>query len=417
MDWNLLESSKEELAFIRSSFDYLEHDLTGKKRIYFENAGGSLRLKEVVKEEARYASYPDCPERSHRTANMLRDTIEKGMEDIRSFMNYKNGSVYSNVTASKAMFEIIGIITGNTPGDNIVTTEIEHPSSYDACKMYATKTKKELRVAKANSVTGTVNVEDIVSLVDRNTSLLSVIYTSNLTGAVLDVEKIVKEARQVNPDIYVVVDAVQAAPHTVLDVDKLQIDALTIAPYKMFGNRGVSFCYISERVQVLPHNRLLATEKDNWTLGSAVPAHFAGFTKIMDYLCKIGSFYTDIKDRRSLIKEGMYRIAMKEQALLRRLIMGLKEIDRVNIHFTEQPIEQKNLILAIAFDNVDCRRAVSEYEGQGILVFERVESSLYSKRILNAVGLKEIVRISPLHCHSFEEVDDFLRATKKIANL
>ncbi|RDW20129.1 hypothetical protein CWR48_05310 [Oceanobacillus arenosus] len=96
-------------------------------------------------------------------------------------------------------------------------------------------------------------------------------------------------------------------------------------------------------------------------MGSTVPAHFAGFTKITDYICKIESIYTNSMDRRRLIEEGMRRIRIKEQALLQRIISGLQEIEGAKAHFNEQPIKQKDPILAIIFGNVDCQRAVSEY--------------------------------------------------------
>jgi selenocysteine lyase/cysteine desulfurase len=67
-------------------------------------------------------------------------------------------------------------------------------------------------VARGNRAKGGIDVEDIVSLVDESTCLLSVIYASNIWGAKIDDEAVVRRAREITPDLYVIVDAVQHAP-------------------------------------------------------------------------------------------------------------------------------------------------------------------------------------------------------------
>ena len=52
-------------------------------------------------------------------------------------------------------------------------------------------------------------------------------------------------ARKINPDIYIVTDAVQHMPHGVLDVAKLKLDGCNFAPYKAFGIRGCGYAYVS----------------------------------------------------------------------------------------------------------------------------------------------------------------------------
>jgi selenocysteine lyase/cysteine desulfurase len=72
------------------------------------------------------------------------------------------------------------------------------------------------------------------------------------------------------------------------------------------------------------------------------------------------------------------------------------------------------LILAIGIDNLEHAQAVREYEKRGVIVYERVASSLYSKRMLDSFGLEGAVRVSPLHCNSAADIDRFLRVTREI---
>lgn len=406
---------------LNSSFYFLKQDVYGTDRIFFENAGGSLRLKAAVEAQAKYSAIPDCPERNHNVAMDIRNVIAKGTEDISLFLNAKDGAIASALTASKLMFEIISAVASN-PNGNIVTTAIEHPSSYDACQFASEQFQHELRVAKADSASGSIPLSNIIDLVDEQTVLVSVILTSNITGAMHDIKTYAKAIKEKNPNTYIIVDGVQGAPHSVIDASDWKIDALTIAPYKMFGNRGIGYAYLSERIASLPHHRLQATNPDNWNVGSPTPAHFASFTAIIDYICHIGSYYNHSSDRRTLIVEGMNRIHHQEQAILHELINGtsdtpgIKDLEGVTIHFEKANGINQDLILALTFENLSCSEVVKEYGKHNILVYARESTSHYSKRILDAVGLDAIVRVSPIHCHSKEDIKAFLKVTQQISS-
>lgn len=408
---------------IKKEFAYLDEDFNGDKRLFFENAGGALRLNSVVEEHARISALPDSPERSHSIAKDIQKIIDDGKNDINLLINAKNGAVGTSLTASELMFEmIVTAASESTPG-NIVTTEIEHPSSYDACQFAAERHSHEVRVAKADTKTGSIPLENILELIDEETRIVSVILTSNITGAMHDMAAYSKQIREKNKDAYIIVDAVQGAPHAVIDLQEWAVDGMNIAPYKMFGNRGVGFAWMSDRLASLPHHRLLATEPSNWDLGSKTPAHYAGFSKVIDYICMVGSFYSDSGDRRELIVEGMSRIHAQEQAILERLlngsenISGINELKNVKVHFEKENGVNQDLILALTFDNISNAEAVDHYGEENILVYARESSSHYSKRILEAVELDSIVRVSPIHCHSKDDVDTFLKVTKKISEI
>ena len=76
---------------------------------------------------------------------------------------------------------------------------------------------------------------------------------------------------------------------------------------------------------------------------------------------------------------------------------------------------KRDLILAIGLDHLGHTDAVREYERRGVIVYERVASSLYSKRMLDSFGLDGPIRISPLHCNSASDIDRFLQITMEIS--
>ena len=217
-------------AEIKDRFYYVDADPEFGQRLFFENSGGSLRLKASVEAQAKYQAFPDCPERLHDRSRALKKVQLHGIDDIMHIVfGASGGALISEMTASQAMFQIVGAILENCPGKSAVTSVLEHPSAYDAVKYYCDKTGKEFRVAQANPKTGGIDVEEIRRVVSLDTCLLSIMYASNITGSIMDMAGIVKAAREINPDIYIVTDAVQHAPHAVLDVDALGVDGATFA--------------------------------------------------------------------------------------------------------------------------------------------------------------------------------------------
>lgn len=414
--------SPELTAAVRDRFYCMDEDPRRPgRRIYFDNAGGAFRLRSAL--EAFYAldAMPDCPERIHRTATYMNDVMAKAEEDIRIIFNaHKGGRIITMLTASQVIWQLTGIIAENIPGTNIVTTKLEHPCAYDAARFYAEKTGKELRAAETNPVTGGVDVEAITRLIDQDTCLLSVIYASNISGAVLDIPAIVKAARAIKPDLYIIVDSVQHAPHGVIDVDALGIDGVDFAPYKFFGVRGSGIGWASDRVSKLPHPVLLGKNTDTWSLGSPAPSHYAVISEIVDYVCWLGAMDIQSTDRRELFVAGMTKIKLQERALMYHMlegteeVPGLRHIDGVKVYLDAPDMTSRDFIMAVGLEGWDYTEAVREYERRGFIVFERVVSNIYSVRMLNSFGIDGCVRVSPLHCNSIEEIDEFLKATKEM---
>lgn len=408
-------------AEIKDRFYYVNKDYLGRQRQFFENSGGSLRLKSAVEEKAKFESLPDCPERIHDTSLMLKEVKAKGIKDIMEVIfGAKSGSLVTELTASQVMFQITRTIIENVPGTNVVTTSIEHPSSFDSAQVFAERTGKELRVAMANPVTGGVDHEEILRHIDQDTCLLSVMSASNISGYIFDLEELVTEARKIKPDLYIISDAVQHIPHGAVDVDRLRLDGMNFAPYKTFGIRGCGYGYVSDRVSSLFHHKLSAKPVDEWELGTFPHPNYASITAVVDYVTWIGRQFTNSEDRREQYLEGMNRIHHHEHSLLLHMmegteeIPGLRHLPGVKVYLDSKDDVDRDLISAIGIEGMHLTEAVAEYYKKGVTVFERINTSLYSKRIVESLGLEGAIRVSPLHCHDKGDIDEFLRVTAEI---
>ena len=408
---------------IKDKFYHVDIDpITNKKRLFYDNSGGAFRLKAASETFRKLDELPDCPEHGNETAKWLMDIQKEGYQSIETMLNIDSGSIVTSLTASMVMFDMVRAVMENVPGSNVVTTMLEHPSAYDAMVSYAEKTGKELRIAKTNPLTGGVDVEEITKLIDKDTCLLCFMYASNVSGALLDEEKIVEQARKIKPDLYIVADAVQHAPHGIIDVTKVPVDGINFAPYKFFGPRGFGVGYVSERLSKIPHNKLIAKPSQYWQLGSPAPAHFAALTEVINYVCWIGEQYCSSDNRRSLFVEGMNRIKLHERALMNAMlegtgkVKGLRHIEGVHAYLDCDDLTKKDFIMAIGFDNLEYKKAVEMYEEAGVITFERLLSSPYSSRMLESFGLKGAIRVSPIHCHSLQDIEEFLKITETLCS-
>ncbi|MGL5434096.1 MAG: aminotransferase class V-fold PLP-dependent enzyme [Lachnospiraceae bacterium] len=412
----------ELTAKIRDMYYYVDVDpFTDNKRLFFDNSGGSFRLKAASKALNDADNLPNCGGHGGAASDYLDSLRVQACEDISTMFNAEGGCIATSMTASIILFDVSEAIIANVPGTNVVTTALEHPSAFDGCAVPAEKYGKELRVAQTNPKTGTIDPEEVIKLIDQDTCLLSVIMTSNITGAVLDIETIAREARKIKPDLFVVCDSVQHTPHGLTDMKNWGLDCVNFAPYKFGGVRGLGAGWLSERVMNLPHRKLIQERQSNWEMGGCAPGMYAMLSAIFDYVCWIGGQANDSEDRRELYIEGMNKIMLHERALLYRLlhgsdeVKGLLDMDGVSVAVEMEDLTVRDLIVPIVFDKLTCEQATKAYEANGVIVHERTDASLYSARQVNSIGKSGIVRVSPLHCHTYADIDAFLMITKEIA--
>ena len=90
---NGLAFENDLLQEIRDKFYYVDEDFHYGKRLFFDNAGGSYRLKKAVEIQNVLEAFPDCPERDHKMSYYLQDFMKKGQDDIRTILNAKRVGV------------------------------------------------------------------------------------------------------------------------------------------------------------------------------------------------------------------------------------------------------------------------------------------------------------------------------------
>jgi len=143
--------SEELQKEIKSRFLNIDSDPEAGDRVFFENAGGSLRLKAANEAYTEADGFPDCDSRKHKRAKALRKKTLQGFADLRVIFNApKYGQIITETSSTKVMFTMVRTILENVNGTNCVISELDHPCAYDSIKYYSRRKGMEFRVVQPN---------------------------------------------------------------------------------------------------------------------------------------------------------------------------------------------------------------------------------------------------------------------------
>ena len=135
-------------------------------------------------------------------------------------------------------------------GKRIVVSSAEHSSVLEAAKHLEQNGWDVVYITPCAD--GTISPGDVAEQVDKNTTLVSVMYVNNETGAINPVDEIFELARLKNPDIICHTDAVQAFGKLEIKAKKLGADLISVSGHKVFAPKGVGAIYIKRGVRLVP---------------------------------------------------------------------------------------------------------------------------------------------------------------------
>lgn len=133
---------------------------------------------------------------------------------------------------------------------NLVISAGEHACVYETAK-HLKECGVDVRIARLKP-DGTVDVEHLLSLVDDNTYMVSVIHVSNETGAVNPISEISQTVHEKNPSVLIHSDGVQAFMKTDCVPKRFGIDLYSVSGHKIHAPKGIGMLYVSQRVNIKP---------------------------------------------------------------------------------------------------------------------------------------------------------------------
>ena len=177
-------------------------------------------------------------------------------------------------------------------GKRIVVSSAEHSSVLEAAKHLEQNGWDVVYITPCAD--GTISPGDVAEQVDKNTTLVSVMYVNNETGAINPVDEIFELARLKNPGIICHTDAVQAFGKLEIKAKKLGADLISVSGHKVFAPKGVGAIYIKRGVRLV--SRQFGGEQEKKVRPGTEP---------LPLIAAFGEACTefDIKENYRLVKE------------------------------------------------------------------------------------------------------------------
>lgn len=375
--------------------------------IYLDNAATTLHKPQQVIDAVVHAmqSMGNCARGTHEEALDAARTVYDARVRLASLFGCPRvDHVAFTANSTEALnMAINGLID---PGDHVISTDLEHNSVLRPLYRLEAEHGAELSFVPADKL-GNVDYADFERLMKPNTRAVVCTNASNLTGTVLDIERIAKTAH--SHGALVIVDASQTAGCWPIDMKKMGIDVLCFTGHKgLMGPQGTGGICVKEGIEIRPFK----------VGGSGVQSYSR--THPVEYPTRLeagtlnGHGIAGLGAAAKFISEtGVENIHAKERSLMLRFYEGVKNIEGVTVYgdFT------KDKTAIVALNIWDYESGEVSYElSQGYGIATRPGAHC-APRMHKALGTAEVgaVRFSFSFYNTEEEIDEAVRAVAELA--
>jgi cysteine desulfurase len=227
------------------------------KRIYLDYAATTPVDPRVLKAMEPYFSEKFGNTMSlHSFGQEAKTALEESREILADLMGAKPSEVIFTSSATESNnLALKGVAFANrNKGCHIIISSIEHPCIMESAKWLESQGFEITRL-KVDKY-GLVDPEDVKKAIKKETILVSIMHANNEIGTIEPIEEIGKIIKTQNSklktQIYFHTDAAQTFGKIPIDVEKLNVDLMTVSSHKMYGPKGAAALFVREETKIEP---------------------------------------------------------------------------------------------------------------------------------------------------------------------
>lgn len=374
--------------------------------IYFDNAATTLKKPQEVSQAVLQAlgSLGNAGRGAHEAALDAARSIYGVRELLADFFHAEDSSRIAFTSNSTESLNIA--IKGSlTAGDHVITTVLEHNSVLRP--LYEMEEKGiQITFLPCNSL-GMIDYDGFERNLRPNTKAIICTHGSNLTGNLIDIERIGRIARK--HALLFMVDASQTAGVFEIDVQKMNIDILCFTGHKsMLGPQGTGGIYVKEGIFLRPlksgGSGIRTFEKKH---PAQMPTALEAGTLNGHGIAGLGAAVSYLK------KTGLSVIRQKEQSLMERFYKGICQLESVYVY---GDFHSMNRCPIVSFNLGECDSAKLAdilYSEYGIATRAGAHCAPLMHQAFGTVN-QGAVRFSFSHYNTEKEIDYALNAIQCI---
>ena len=220
------------------------------KTVYFDNNATTKIADEVF--EAMKPFLTDLygnPSSMHTFGGQVEKHIRNSREQIAELLGCDSSEIiFTSGGTESDNAAIKGVLSALPEKKKIITTRVEHPAVLTTCReLQATGHKLvELGVDRE----GQIDLDELKSEVDDDTAIVTIMYANNETGVIFPIDKIAEIVKAKGAVFHT--DAVQAVGKISLNLNKSNIDLLSLSGHKLHAPKGVGVLYVRKGTRISP---------------------------------------------------------------------------------------------------------------------------------------------------------------------
>jgi len=347
---------------IRNDFPTLKRKIDGKSIIYMDSACMALKPKPVIDALCYYyTNLGACGGRSiHSLARETTELRDAARNKIQKHINAKSNNEIIWVRNTTEAINIVANSLHFEEDQEIISTNLEHHSGVLPFHRQINRKNLKLKIVEA-SEEGLFDIEDFEKAINKNTRLISIVHTSNVSGTTAPLEEIIKIAH--DHGALVLADDAQYFPHKKMDVQKSNVDFSAVSMHKALGPTGVGFLYGKEHLLKEMDSFLVGgdTIKDvKYVDGQVKPTYLEPPHKyeagLQNYAGEIGAgaavdYLADI---------GMENVEKREAVLTEKLHKLLADFESINI-IGPKDYKKRSGLVSFQMKNIDTAGDIANF--------------------------------------------------------
>jgi cysteine desulfurase len=259
--------------------------MTEKREVYLDHSASTPVDARVVEAMLPYftQSYGNASG-LHRQARASARALDGARRDVADILGCKPKEVvFTSCGSESDNLAIRGAAWAARQagrGNHLITSPIEHHAVSHTIDQLCEKHGFEQTVVPVNEY-GLVDPDDVAHAIRPDTALISIIYANNEVGSIEPLAEIGAIARERGVPFHT--DAVQGGGYLDLNVDRLNVDLLSLSGHKFYAPKGVGLLYVRQGTRLVSQqtggghegNRRAGTENVPYIVGIATALKLA----------------------------------------------------------------------------------------------------------------------------------------------